>query len=80
VPNCTLQVRAVGRAQISAVYHVSKLAAERGVPVIADGGITNTGINKKYDSILNLVSYFSLTCASNLYVQLIVLTVQLYVN
>jgi IMP dehydrogenase len=43
----TVQVRAVGRAQISAVYHVSKLAAERGVPVIADGGITNTGCATK---------------------------------
>jgi IMP dehydrogenase len=36
-------VKAVGRAQISAVYHTSKIAKEHGVPVIADGGIANTG-------------------------------------
>lgn len=42
-----LQVRAVGRAQISAVYHVGKLARAYGVPVIADGGITNTGCGIK---------------------------------
>ena len=36
-------VKAVGRAQISAVYHSSKIAKEHGVPVIADGGIANTG-------------------------------------
>lgn len=45
-PNC-FQVRAVGRAQISAVYHVGKLARAYGVPVIADGGITNTGCGIK---------------------------------
>eukprot|EP00611_Tribonema_gayanum_P015004 TRINITY_DN2660_c0_g1_i2.p1 TRINITY_DN2660_c0_g1~~TRINITY_DN2660_c0_g1_i2.p1 ORF type:complete len:520 (-),score=217.49 TRINITY_DN2660_c0_g1_i2:155-1714(-) len=43
----TQQVRAVGRAQISAVYYVSRLAAEQGIPVIADGGIMNTGCATK---------------------------------
>ncbi|CAM9900398.1 unnamed protein product [Phaeothamnion confervicola] len=39
----TQQIRAVGRAQISAVYHVALVARGSGVPVIADGGIMNTG-------------------------------------
>ncbi len=43
----TQQVRAVGRAQISAIYHVGCLAAQYGVPVIADGGITNPGCASK---------------------------------
>ena len=41
---CTTQdVCAVGRGQASAVHEVSKYCQERGIPVIADGGIGNTG-------------------------------------
>mmetsp|Transcript_1835 Transcript_1835/g.2907 ORF Transcript_1835/g.2907 Transcript_1835/m.2907 type:complete len:506 (-) Transcript_1835:140-1657(-) len=35
--------RAVGRPQLSAVYHCSRMGREAGVPVIADGGLKNTG-------------------------------------
>jgi len=41
---CTTQTTmAVGRSQATAVYRTARYSAERGVPVIADGGIANTG-------------------------------------
>jgi IMP dehydrogenase len=36
-------LKAVGRPQLSAVYHCARLARQFDVPVIADGGLKNTG-------------------------------------
>ena len=40
-------VKAVGRAQLSAVYYTSLIASKAGIPVIADGGISSTGCATK---------------------------------
>ncbi len=41
---CTTQgTMAVGRAQATAIYYAARAARERGVPVIADGGISSIG-------------------------------------
>lgn len=41
---CTTQgTMAVGRAQATAVYHTASAARDRGVPILADGGISQIG-------------------------------------
>jgi IMP dehydrogenase len=41
---CTTQgTMAVGRAQATAVYQTSSVARERGVPIVADGGVSQIG-------------------------------------
>lgn len=35
--------RAVGRPQLSTIYYCAKLCREHGIPIIADGGLKNTG-------------------------------------
>ncbi len=41
---CTTRIIAgIGRPQLSAVYECAKVAAEKGVPIIADGGLKNSG-------------------------------------
>jgi IMP dehydrogenase/GMP reductase len=47
------EVKACGRAQLSAIFQASKLAKRYGVPVIADGGIRNTGCAIKVCTVMD---------------------------
>jgi len=41
---CTTRIIAgIGRPQLSAVYECAKIASESGIPIIADGGLKNSG-------------------------------------